>query len=184
MRMQLPYMCVYICVCVCVYTYIYLYIVHWSWVLFKASVSLLIFWLDDLSIDVTGVFKVLYYYCVTVNFSIYLLIFMYLGAPLLDACVCVCVCVYVDSVTQLSLDHSICGIFQARMLEQVAISYTRGSSQPRDQTNVSVSPALASGFFTSSATWEVLYIYNSSVFFLDWSLDHYVISLSLLIVLF
>ena len=98
------YVCIYIyvCVCVCVYTYIYLYIVHWSWVLFKASVFLLIFWLDDLSIDVTGVFKVLYYYCVTVNFSIYLLIFMYLGAPLLDACVCVCVCVCVCG-----LSHSV-----------------------------------------------------------------------------
>ena len=32
---------------------------------------------------------------------------------------------------------SVHGIFQARILEQVAISYSRGSSQPMDQTWVS-----------------------------------------------
>ena len=32
---------------------------------------------------------------------------------------------------------SIHGIFQARVLEWVAISFSRGSSQPRDQTQVS-----------------------------------------------
>ena len=32
---------------------------------------------------------------------------------------------------------SIHGIFQARILEWVAISFSRGSSQPRDQTQVS-----------------------------------------------
>ena len=32
---------------------------------------------------------------------------------------------------------SIYGIFQARVLEQVAISFSRGSSQPRDRTRVS-----------------------------------------------
>ena len=32
---------------------------------------------------------------------------------------------------------SIHGIFQARVLEQVAISFSRGSSQPRDRTQVS-----------------------------------------------
>ena len=44
------------------------------------------------------------------------------------------------------------GVFQARMLEWVAISYPRGSSciEPASR----VSPALAAGFFTTSATWE------------------------------
>ena len=37
------------------------------------------------------------------------------------------------------------GILQARILEWVAISYSRGSSQPRDQTQVS---HIAGGFFT------------------------------------
>jgi len=34
---------------------------------------------------------------------------------------------------------SIQGIFQARILEWLAISYSRGSSQPRDQTHVAIS---------------------------------------------
>ena len=38
------------------------------------------------------------------------------------------------------------GIFQARILEWVAIPFSRGSSQPRDQT---LSPALAGRFFTT-----------------------------------
>ena len=42
------------------------------------------------------------------------------------------------------------GILQARILEWVAISSSRESSQPRDQTQVSpVSPALAGIFFTT-----------------------------------
>ena len=61
-------------------------------------------------------------------------------------CVCVCVCahVYAKSCPTLwnSLDcsllgSSVCGIFQARILDSVAIFSSRGSSQPRDQTCVS-----------------------------------------------
>ena len=45
---------------------------------------------------------------------------------------------------------SIHGIFQARGLEWVAISYSRGSSRPRDWSHVScMSSALAGGFFTT-----------------------------------
>ena len=43
------------------------------------------------------------------------------------------------------LGSSVHGIFQARILEQVIISYPRGSSQPRDQTHVS---GIAGRFFT------------------------------------
>ena len=39
------------------------------------------------------------------------------------------------------------------MLEWVAISFPRASSQPRDRTQVF---CLAGGFFTNCATWEVL----------------------------
>ena len=46
------------------------------------------------------------------------------------------------------------GIFQARILEWVAISSSKGSSQPQDQTHVLTSRALVGGFFTTSATWE------------------------------
>ena len=35
---------------------------------------------------------------------------------------------------------SLHGIFQARVLERVAISFSRGSSRPRDQTRVSRIP--------------------------------------------
>ena len=48
------------------------------------------------------------------------------------------------------------GIFQAKTPEWAVISYSRGSSQPRGQTHVSVSPALSGRFFTTSATWEAL----------------------------
>ena len=41
---------------------------------------------------------------------------------------------------------SVHGILQAKMLEWVAIPSSRGSSQPRDQTQVS---RIAGGFFTS-----------------------------------
>ena len=52
---------------------------------------------------------------------------------------------------------SVHGILQARTLEWVAMPSSRGSSRPRVQTRLSlVSSALASGFFTASATWEVL----------------------------
>ena len=38
---------------------------------FKTCFSLLIFCFDDLSIGVSGVLKVSYYYCITVNFPFY-----------------------------------------------------------------------------------------------------------------
>ena len=40
---------------------------------------------------------------------------------------------------------SVHGILQARILEWVAVPFSRGSSQPRDQMKVS---RIASGFFT------------------------------------
>ena len=42
---------------------------------------------------------------------------------------------------------SVHGIFQARRLEWIAISYSRGFSWPRDWTWVLTSPVLAGGFF-------------------------------------
>ena len=46
-------------------------------------------------------------------------------------------------------DYTVYGILQARILEWVAFAFSRGSSQPRDQTQPS---RIAGGFFTSSAT--------------------------------
>ena len=52
---------------------------------------------------------------------------------------------------------SVPGILQARILEWVAIPFSRGSSQPRNQTRVSLmSPKLEGGLFTTSPTWEAL----------------------------
>ena len=51
-------------------------------------------------------------------------------------------------------DSSVHGTLQARILESVAIPFSRGSSQPRDQNCISMSQALGGGFFTTRATWE------------------------------
>ena len=78
-------------------------------------------------------------------------------------CVCVCVCVCVFMLTRVPLfvtpmdsrppGSSVHGILQARMLEWVATSSSRGifltqGSRPMPL----VSPALGGGFFTTSAT--------------------------------
>ena len=47
--------------------------------------------------------------------------------------------------------YTVHGILQARILEWVAFPFSRGPSQPRDQTQVSCT---AGGFFTSWATRE------------------------------
>ena len=63
-------------------------------------------------------------------------------------------------------DHELCslpgssvhGIFQARILEWVAIFFSRGSSWPRNRNPcfLHLSPEMTSGFFTTWATWEAL----------------------------
>ena len=95
-------------------------------------------------------------------------------------CLCLCVCFFSSSFVSDSLKpngqekkkkernpmdssppgSSFHGIFQARLLEWVAISYSRGSSNPEIRLMILVSPVLAGGFFTTSATWEALYIYR------------------------
>ena len=51
------------------------------------------------------------------------------------------------------MDHTVHGIFQARILEWVAFPFSRESSQTRDRTQVS---CIAGGFFTSWAIREAL----------------------------
>ena len=46
------------------------------------------------------------------------------------------------------------GILQARILEWVTISSSRGSSWPRDWTRVSCGSRIIGRFFTTNATWE------------------------------
>ena len=45
-----------------------------------------------------------------------------------------------------SIDYTAHGLLQARILERVAFLFSRGSSQPRDRTQVS---CIAGRFFTS-----------------------------------
>ena len=49
------------------------------------------------------------------------------------------------------MEYTVYGILQARILEWVAFPFSRGSSQPRDRTQVS---CIAGRFFTSRATRE------------------------------
>ena len=49
------------------------------------------------------------------------------------------------------MDYTVHGILQARILKWVAFPFSKGSSQPRDQTQVS---CIAGRFFTSWATRE------------------------------
>ena len=75
-----------------------------------------------------------------------------------------CVCVYsVTSVVSDSLQPhglqctrllSVQGILQARTLEWVAVSSSRGSSQPRDQTHVSSDSCTGRQLLDHGATWE------------------------------
>ena len=55
------------------------------------------------------------------------------------------------------VDYRAHGILQARILEWVAIPFPRGSSQPRDQTQVS---HIAGRFFTSCVTREAQFNFN------------------------
>ena len=76
-----------------------------------------------------------------------------------EVCVCVCVCVLVaqscwlcDPMDCSLPGSSVHGILQARILEWVAITFSRGSSQSRDQTWVC---CIAGRFFTVWVTKEV-----------------------------
>ena len=59
---------------------------------------------------------------------------------------------------------SVNGILQARKLEWIAIPFSRGSSQPRDQTWVS---CIAGRFFTVWATREAPYVAYISIIMLN-----------------
>ena len=86
----------------------------------------------------------------------------FLSSPV---CVCVCVCVCASSVAQLGptlCDPTDCSppgssvpeIFWGRILEQVDISSSRGSSQPRDQTCTSCDSSIGRQILYYCASWE------------------------------
>ena len=62
-----------------------------------------------------------------------------------------------DSLRPYGLD-SVYGILQAKILEWVAVAFSRGSFQPRDQTWVF---CIAGRFLTIWATWEGFIFYNN-----------------------
>ena len=79
---------------------------------------------------------------------------------------CVCVCDCVCSVTQSCLTlwdprdssppgSSVHGIFQVKLLNWVALSYSRWSSQPRDQTWVSCVSCIGRWILYHCTTWEI-----------------------------
>ena len=86
-------------------------------------------------------------------------------------CVYVCMCVYIYmyvyiivKVTQLCL--TLCDpILQARILEWVAFPFSRGSSQPRDQTQA---PALQADFLPAEPQGKPKSTGLGSVSFLQW----------------
>ena len=61
---------------------------------------------------------------------------------------------FCDPVDPTPLGSSVHGMVQARILEWVVVPASRGSSRPGIEPVSFVSPALASEFFTTSATWE------------------------------
>ena len=70
-----------------------------------------------------------------------------------------------------SMDYAIRGILQARIPEWVAIPFSRGSSQPRNGTQVS---HIASRFFAIWATREsAIHIHNSPLFGFPSRLGHH-----------
>ena len=77
----------------------------------------------------------------------------------LQSCVSLC-----DPMNCSPEGSSVHGILQARILKWVAISSSKGSSQPKDWTHVSYVSCSGRGFFTTSATWKPhRYRYISSV---------------------
>ena len=58
---------------------------------------------------------------------------------------------------------SVYGIFQARTLVQVAISYSRGSSWPRDRTRVSWVSCISRQILFHWATWEAHAMHTRAV---------------------
>ena len=55
------------------------------------------------------------------------------------------------------MDYTLHEILQARILEWVAFPFSRGSSQPRDQTRVS---CITGGFFTNWSTYRYIHVFK------------------------
>ena len=79
---------------------------------------------------------------------------------LIYTCVCVCMCAqscptFCDSIVWELSGSFLHGIFQARIVEWFAISYSRGSSRPRDGTNASCISCVGNHVLHHCAPWVV-----------------------------
>ena len=89
------------------------------------------------------------------------------SAKSLQSCPALC-----DSMDCRLLGFSVHGILQARILEYVAMPSSRESFQPRIQPASLLSPTLAGGFFTISATWETQLLSHVWLFANPWTTAH------------
>ena len=88
--------------------------------------------------------------------------------PYSEVCVCVCVCAQSCLTLCDPMDcgppgSSVHGIYQARILEWVAFSFSKGAFQPRDQTCVFASPSLAGGIGDTPNRGSVMHPGKSKV---------------------
>ena len=91
------------------------------------------------------------------------------GAKLLQSCPTLC-----DLIDHSWPGSSVCGILQARILEWVAISFSRGSSQPRNQTIEPRSPALKADSYRLSYEGSPVYVWWDIYMFVVYSVCIYV----------
>ena len=68
------------------------------------------------------------------------------------------------------IDYKVHGIFQARIPEWVAFPFSRGSSQPRDRSQVSHT---AGRFFTSWATRDIMVFKKYSIILPNAKVNNY-----------
>ena len=76
-------------------------------------------------------------------------------------------------------DSSVYGISQARILEWFAISFSRGSSQPMNQTWVSWAFFIGNEFFTTEPPGKPIYVVFKHKWFLLYILFSHMINFSL-----
>ena len=86
--------------------------------------------LEQLNAAILYIFHILYYinFILGTLYSLGYFMLLLSRSVMSDSC---------DPIECSSLGSSVHGIFQARILELVAISCSKGSSQPRDQTHIS-----------------------------------------------
>ena len=85
------------------------------------------------------------------GFSFSWAIYSIVHAPSFQSCLTLC-----DLMDCSPPGSSVLGIFLARILEWVVISFPKGSFRLRDRTYVSYVSCMVAGFFTTSITWEAL----------------------------